>query len=163
VDFYTAHAAEQFELSGDLAAAWSKLEGYAARLALVFYCCRSALDQVDPGFIDERSMSGGIALSQWFAQEAKRVYGVLTSKNLERHREYLVALIRAKGGKITARELMQASRKYRESVDVAEQALNDLVKEGLAVREMRQPEGDTQRPSGDLYRRTPCFWAYLWW
>ena len=33
--FYNQHAAEQNEISGDLAAAWSKLEGYAARLALL--------------------------------------------------------------------------------------------------------------------------------
>jgi len=43
VDFYNAHGQEQAELSGDLAAAWSKLEGYAARLALVVHFARWAI------------------------------------------------------------------------------------------------------------------------
>ena len=42
VRFYNEHATEQAELSGGLSAAWSKLEGYAARLALVVHLTRWA-------------------------------------------------------------------------------------------------------------------------
>ncbi|MFN7022271.1 MAG: DUF3987 domain-containing protein, partial [Phycisphaerales bacterium] len=42
VRFYNEHAGEQVNLSGDEAAAWSKLEGYAARLALVVHLTRWA-------------------------------------------------------------------------------------------------------------------------
>ena len=35
MDFYNAHGRESANLTGDLSAASSKLEGYAARLALV--------------------------------------------------------------------------------------------------------------------------------
>ncbi|HWP39711.1 MAG TPA: DUF3987 domain-containing protein, partial [Tepidisphaeraceae bacterium] len=42
VVFYNRHAAEAIEFDGDLATAWSKLEGYAARLALVVHCVRQA-------------------------------------------------------------------------------------------------------------------------
>ena len=40
--YYNAHAIEQAALAGDLSAAWSKLEEYAARLALVIHLVRLA-------------------------------------------------------------------------------------------------------------------------
>lgn len=42
IEFYDAHAMEQATLHGELAAAWSKLEEYAARLALVIHYARWA-------------------------------------------------------------------------------------------------------------------------
>ena len=36
-DFYNSHHQEQVDLSGDSAAAWSKLLGYVPRLALIFH------------------------------------------------------------------------------------------------------------------------------
>ena len=41
--YYDAHAQEQVDLTGDLSAAWSKLEEYAARLALVVHFVRWAI------------------------------------------------------------------------------------------------------------------------
>ena len=46
--FYNRHAKEQAELGGDLAAAWSKLEEYPARLALVIHCTRWAARDSEP-------------------------------------------------------------------------------------------------------------------
>jgi hypothetical protein len=140
-DFYNAHAAEQIKLSGDLASAWSKLEGYGARLALLFHCCRSVLREVEPEAIDEQSMHSAIVVSRWFAAEARRVYAVLGGINQDQNRDKLIELIQRKGGTITARELMRASRKYRHSVEAAEQALNALVDQGFAVRQMKEADG----------------------
>src|SRR5690606_31005200 len=73
VSFFDAHAREQADLEGDLSAAWSKLEGYAARLALVVHCIRQAAGEaVDPWQCDEVSMQAGIALAKWFGNETKR-------------------------------------------------------------------------------------------
>ncbi|MCL2648256.1 MAG: YfjI family protein [Phycisphaerales bacterium] len=53
VRFYNEHnAAEQASEGGDLAAAWSKLEGYAARLALVLHCVRSVNGEVDASAVE---------------------------------------------------------------------------------------------------------------
>jgi len=55
IEFYNEHATEQVELTGDLSAAWSKLEGYAARLALVTHFVRWAADDPtlhDPDAVD---------------------------------------------------------------------------------------------------------------
>jgi hypothetical protein len=147
VEFYNTHGMEQAELTGDLCSAWSKLEGYAARLALVFHCCRVARGTVDPGTIDERSMKSGIEMSNWFANEAMRVYAAMTLTSEEKEQDELVQLIQKRGGSITARQLMNASRRYRSSVDLAERALNGLVTAGLAVRTTTEPGPDGGRPT----------------
>ena len=108
VDFYNRHAREQADLGGELSAAWSKLEGYAARLALVVHCVRQAMGDdptVDPWRCDEVSMAAGIALAEWFGGEAKRVYAVLSESRQGRDRRRLVDLIQAKRGRVTVRSL----------------------------------------------------------
>jgi hypothetical protein len=77
VQFFNAHALEQQARGGDLAAAWSKLEGYCARLALVIHCCRLAahddtLD--DPALVDAASVKAGAKLVRWFGYETERIY-----------------------------------------------------------------------------------------
>ena len=48
IDFYNAHAIEQAEMAGDLAAAWAKLEGYAARFALLVHLVRAESGDAKP-------------------------------------------------------------------------------------------------------------------
>lgn len=133
ISYYNSQAGEQAELSGDLAAAWSKLEGYAARLALVIHLVRWAAGDrsIVSDQIDADSMGSGIALSRWFAHEARRVYGMLSESEEDREQRGLVDLIRLRGGRITTRELMRASRKYRKDAEGAEDALNELARAGI--------------------------------
>ena len=76
IRFYNSHAEEQAELHGELAAAWSKLEGYAARLALVVHVVRQAANDptlTTPDAIDAVSIAAGVRLAGWFGHEARRV------------------------------------------------------------------------------------------
>jgi hypothetical protein len=131
VTFYNQHAKEQAELAGELSAAWSKLEGYAARLALVVHCIRQASGEaVDPWRCDDNSMAAGIALAEWFGHEAKRVYGVLCESTEDRDRRRLVELVQAKGGQATVRELSRSSRLYASAAQW-EAALNRVAEAGL--------------------------------
>ncbi len=131
VAFYNAHAQEQAELGGELSAAWSKLEGYAARLALVAHCIRQASGEaVDAWRCDEQSIQAGIALADWFGHEAKRVYGVLCESQEDRDRRRLVELLQAKGGRATVRELSRSSRLCA-SAGEWEAALNELAEAGV--------------------------------
>ena len=132
VNYYQRHAAEHAELCGDLAAAWSKLEEYAARFALVIHyvrwsCRDTTVDHYEQ--VDEASMEAGVHLADWFKCETKRVYEMLAESDDERARRNLVELIQRKGGKITARDLMRSSRKWK-SAEEAEAQLNELVCEG---------------------------------
>ncbi|MBX3410388.1 MAG: DUF3987 domain-containing protein [Phycisphaeraceae bacterium] len=132
VRFYNEHATEQAELSGDLAAAWSKLEGYAARLALVIHLTRWAAGDAtlrDPARVDEASIAAGVVLARWFGAEARRVYAILSESDDDRESRRLVELIRHMGGDVSPRELVQRSRMFKTVAD-AEAALSMLVEAG---------------------------------
>jgi hypothetical protein len=132
IKFYNQHAKEQVDLDGDLSAAWSKLEGYAARLALIIHLVRWAghdqnLEDVDQ--IDVDSISAGIALSRWFGREAKRVYAMLGETEEQRDDRRLIEWVYRKGGRVTVRQCQQGHRLYR-SRDAACAALERLVRSG---------------------------------
>lgn len=134
VEFYNAHSKEQTELAGDLAAAWSKIEAYAARFALVVHCVRTATLGHQPNGSEEvasDSVAAGVSLARWFAAEATRVYAVLGESAGQREVRGLVERIQLAGGSITARELMRRSRRYRTNATEAEGALQELADLGL--------------------------------
>ncbi len=128
--YYNAHAIEQADLTGDMAAAWSKLEEYAARLALVVHFTRWAADDVDDETrLDLSSMNAGITLAKWFKHEARRVYAMLDESGAERDERRLVDWIGRKGGTVTPREVQQGCRWLKEP-GAGEAALEELVKAG---------------------------------
>lgn len=142
VRFYNEHAGEQVDLSGDLSAAWSKLEGYAVRLALVIHLTRWAADDAtlrDPTRVDEASIAAGVALARWFGDEAKRVYAILSESDDDRETRRLVEWIARKGGAVTARDLTHGLRAYRGDVDAASTALDELVTAGIGRWESPAP------------------------
>jgi len=134
VAFYDQHAKEHADLTGELSAAWSKLEGYAARLALVVHFIRWAAGDPaveDPDVIDARSVESGIELSRWFGHEARRVYAVLAEGDEDRDRRRLAEWIGRHGGSVTVRDLVRGVWQYRGRPDEARAALDELAKVGL--------------------------------
>ena len=131
IKFYNEHAEETASLTGDLAAAWSKIEGYAARLGLVAALCQNP----DATTVDVHSIQTGIKLARWFAREAARVYLILEESPDEGERRRLVELIERKGGSITVRILQGIERRFRASAELAEMALNRLVEAGMGAWE----------------------------
>jgi hypothetical protein len=150
IEYYDRHRAELADLDDDLAAAWSKLEAYAARFALIFQLCAWAAGEADDLAIDEAAMASGIALSDWFGGEAKRVYGLFTESIQDRDQRELVELIEKRGGRITARDLAHDSRKYRK-VGQAEEALQELVRSRLG---RWQPVATAGRPRTEFVLST---------
>lgn len=152
VSFYNAHAAELNSLHGDLAAAWCKLEGYAARFALLVHLVRVAISDAtlqDKNQVDNNSILSGVLLSHWFGDEASRVYSVIGG-DLEtpeaREDRHVLRIMAARGGQLTVRDLMQASRSYRETADQAEKVLRRLVKRGLVLQHLDDHGGGRGRP-----------------
>jgi hypothetical protein len=128
--YYNAHAIEQADLTGDMAAAWSKLEEDAARLALVVHYARWAVgDVADEAWLDLSSMNAGIVLAKWFKHEARRIYSMLDETDAERDERRLVDWIGRKGGTVTPREVQQGCRWLKEP-GAAEAALEEMVKTG---------------------------------
>ena len=133
IDYYNRHRNEMVGMDDDLAAAWSKLEAYAARFALIVQLCSWASGEAAADAIDQSSVCAGIALSDWFASEARRVYGLLSETDEVRKQRELVKWIHDRGGSVTVRDLQQHNRTYRARADYAEAALARLVKSELAT------------------------------
>jgi Protein of unknown function (DUF3987) len=153
IPFYNAHAKEQIELDDDLSAAWSKLEGYAARLALVHHLVRVAAGDetvIDPDTVDEISMAAGIALSQWFGAEAKRVYEMLGEAEKDQAERQLIELIDRLGGIVTGRDLQRRSRKFKTAKE-AENALQILVQHERGEWRTRPGTAQGGRPTSEFF------------
>ena len=132
IAFYNAWAQEQAAAEGELAAAFSKLEGYAARFALLHHVVtRLSRLEDDTADVEVESIEAGVTFSRWCAEEARRIYTTLSESEDERNARRLVEYIRSRGGEITARELQKSnSRKYPES-EHAQEALDALAAAGF--------------------------------
>lgn len=154
VTFYNEHAGEQVNLSGDEAAAWSKLEGYAARLALVIHLTRSAAGDTtlrDCSRVDEASIAAGVVLARWFGDEARRVYAILSESGGDRKNRRLEEWIEQRRGPVTVRDVTRGLREFRGDPEGAAKALDDLVALGRGRWEVDDPGPQGGRP-------TEVFW-----
>jgi hypothetical protein len=154
--YYNAHAQEQADLAGELSAAWSKLEEYAARLALVVHFARWAADVstlANADVVDAGSMAAGIRLANWFKGEARRVYALLGESDDDRDRRRLVEWIERKGEAVTPRDVQMGCRWLREA-GAAEAALEQLAKAGWGNWEPTPP-GRRGQPTRRFRLSTP--------
>ncbi|NNM86001.1 MAG: DUF3987 domain-containing protein [Phycisphaerales bacterium] len=144
VSFYNSHAVEQEGLADDReSSAFSKLEAYAARFALIFAVCR----EPNCTEVDAKSMSDGIRLTRWFCLETKRVYAMLGESAEDAEQNTLVRMIQDRfGGRVTARDLVQLSRLYRPTAK-AETALEKLIAAHLGYWDIQTPTPSGGRPS----------------
>jgi hypothetical protein len=128
IEFYNRHAERLADATGDEAAVLAKIEGAAARIALIVHCVRQVHGGDDQ--IDDQDVGSGVALAMWYADEAARVYGVLGETDEHRLRRRIVELIERKGGSITANDLRRRTRHFDTS-EAAEQFLDELTKAGV--------------------------------
>lgn len=155
VAYYNAHAVEQADLTGDMAAAWSKLEEYAARLALVVHFTRWATgDMADETRLDLTSMNAGIVLAKWFKHEARRVYAMLDETDDELDQRRLINWIDRKGGPVTPRQVQQGCRWLKEP-GAAETALEKLVNAGCGTWRVAAATAKGGRPGRAFVLSTP--------
>lgn len=161
VPFFDEHNLETIQHSGDLAAAWSKLEEIAGRLALILHETRLAAgEHVVADEIDAASMAAAIELVAWFKYETRRVYSILGQTDEEAAErqadDRLSAWIDRHGGTTTARDLISACRWIATS-DEAEAGLRRLVAAGRGDWRDRPPSERGGRPTRDfVLRRQPA-------
>jgi hypothetical protein len=156
VEFVNRHGQEQAALAGALASAWSKLEGYGARLSLVLHFARYASDPtgVDTSAVDAQSVEAGLRLVEWFKAEARRVYVTLQANDEERERQHFAEIIRRQEKPVTARDLAKATRLVADA-DEAESVLNDLAKAGYGHWETQAPGDKGGRPTSRFVLDSP--------
>lgn len=145
VDFVNAHGREMRAFKSDrLKSAWSKLEGQAARLALVFHCVRQAYL---PGPDDEAhaisldTLEDALAWTEWLKDEARRIYYTLTNAGQVRQADKLIQFAQRNGRRCTAREAARVGAGGRTAEEV-EAIMRGLVSAGLGEWEApEQPKG----------------------
>lgn len=142
--FYDEFADEQAAAETDNeAACLAKLEGYAARFALIFRLVRDAAEpdtQVSALAVEAQDMEVAVRLTKWFAHEARRVYAMVHEDEDSARRREIVDWMRRlavdrpewKVRGVSPNELRASSRRFRTNSD-AEAALVDLVSAGDGV------------------------------
>jgi hypothetical protein len=112
IEFYDAHNIEQSTLGDErLSAAWSKLEGAAARFSLVIHCIRCAAQDAgldNPLEVDRASVEAGIQLVTWFKGETRRIYTRMFESAIVRDARKAVEFLRARSGRSTLRDMEKA-------------------------------------------------------
>ena len=158
--FVNIHGQETADVSGPLAAAFSKLEGYAARLALVLSLARWAENPgslgIGPTAVDLESIQAGIEIVEWAKNETRRIYAVLSENDDERTVREVLEFVDRHGGAVTVRELQQSM--HFDSADDAEAVLVAMVADGVGrwVEKPTGPRGGRPTRHFQLHRADPA-------
>jgi len=141
VAFYneTGDASAEADERGE--AAWCKLSGYAARLALVGQLVRDPRSDKVTG----DTMQAACDLARWFGREAMRIYGELAETRKQREQRELCEFIQRRSGTVTERDLVTYYRPIKNlgagATEKATEMLNSLVRAGRGKWEDSQPPG----------------------
>ncbi len=142
-------------------AAWAKLEGAAARFALIFHIVRLMRGEKEGTRVDLDDVKNGIVLANWFANEAVRVLAAIVpdgsgrSKDNKDDERNLLDWINANGGKTTVRELQRNRPRQYPSAEDAEAELKRLVSNGLLISILSKPGTSGGRPVEEFRIKSP--------
>lgn len=92
-----------------LSGAWTKMEAYAARLALVVQELRYVSREAASEDVDELSMAASADLIDYFKSHAKRVYAYLRATTEDKAVNAALRWIAARGGRVTIRDIVRAN------------------------------------------------------
>jgi hypothetical protein len=136
IAFYNEHGAEMRGLGDErLGSAWSKLEGTAARLALLDHCVRAAAQDetlLDAAAVDAASIEAAIRLVTWFKYETRRIYGRLAESEDTRDTRKVLEYVRERRGSTKVREMTRAGVCGGDTARVTA-VLERLVKAGMGT------------------------------
>ena len=107
VAFYDEHNDVGQDLEGDDAACWSKLECYAARIALCLQLVAHTGEGASASHVELPQLKAACGIVEWFGRESARVYRHLDNDALKNNEGALLAFIKRRGGTITVRELQR--------------------------------------------------------
>jgi hypothetical protein len=148
IEFYNEWGEVQLQSEGAQRSAFSKLEAYCLRLALVHHvvsCVSRGADHLCQ--VTKESFAAAIGLVRWFAQESRRIYCTLSEKPEETETRRLVEWIAGRGGEVTAVHLRRANASRYPTTESAEAALDSLVQAELACWEACPPSDKGGRPT----------------
>jgi hypothetical protein len=134
------------ELPEYLRGPYAKLEGYAARLALILHVCRLVTGETEAESVEEQSVTAAIVLVHYFQAHAKRVYARLRSTRVDQRADKAIQWIQAHGNVCTVQDLQRHRVAGLTRALQADKLLRDLVDLGAGeLRERRLPSGRMQK------------------
>jgi hypothetical protein len=147
------HADAQSQSDPLLAAHLHNLVTYIPRLALILHLIASGDSAANETTIPQSPTEDAVALVEFFTEETKRLRAQCSDPADDDQRDFdrLMSLIRSLGGRVTPRQLMHCSRRFRASVNIATSFLQGLVDAGLGQITWPRKNG---RPSM-LFQLTP--------
>ncbi|MCI0629271.1 MAG: DUF3987 domain-containing protein [Phycisphaerales bacterium] len=160
--FNSAKRRQRTTADDDMHAAWSKLIGYAARLALIFELVErantvvSAAEAPRPfdaailagaGDIRASVLDAAIMVVEWFVAEEERLYSRLCADEQDRDLDDLIVWIERKGGRVTVRDVTRGPRRFRGKAGDAFAALDGLVKQGRGTWQEQPPTASGGQPT----------------
>lgn len=139
--FYTQHADGTFKADDTLKSLYGKLEGIAARFALIFHLVEETTKpkptkpkKLAP--ISAKAMQAGIKLARWFLHENRRIYQYLhvTSSNGNGNgtvsdSQHLLELLARNEGEMRVRDIQNCSSRFSKVQDV-KTVVEELEKNG---------------------------------
>jgi hypothetical protein len=143
VTYYNECGTASVEGDEHTEAAWNKLSGYAARLALVGQLSANPAAKSVTGEV----MKAACDLARWFGNEAVRIYASLAETAEQREARKLVEFIEASGGLVSVRDTYTYHRPLKNDKARAEQALNALEKAGRGEWELVPTTTQGGRPT----------------
>jgi uncharacterized protein DUF3987 len=143
VAFYNECGAAAVEAAEHDAAAWCKLSGYAARLALVGQLARDPNAKVVTGAV----MQAACELARWSGNETTRIYAALAETQEQRERRELIEFVERRGGAVYEREVMQSFTRLKNNKLATARELTALVTDGLGNWESVDHGGGPGRPA----------------
>lgn len=156
VRFFNEGGRELATLDEETAAVVAKLEGAAARLALVHHVVSQVVEgrgTADKEAVSEASMRAGIALARWFRSEWERARDLLRETQDQQDARQLLELMRALGGAVSGRDVSRARKAAYPTSKDAESALAALVALGLAEEVAGEPGPQGGRPTRKFQAR----------
>jgi hypothetical protein len=149
--FTRAHALERNaeDFPPHLAGPWSKLRGYAARLALIVHCLRWAAGEDVGEDVDGESMERAAKLVAYFKAHARKVYAVIDADRRVADARKILRWVRANRLEhFQKRDAYQALKGTFKTVEDLEPLLNLLERHGYIRLEVTQDRpGPGRKPS----------------
>lgn len=160
VQFFNLNGAEMMAFKEDrLKSAWSKIEGQAARLALVFHCVSNAYlpgPDSEARVISLDTLEAALDWVEWLKNETRRIYYTLTHQGQTRAADKLIQFARRNAGRCTAREAARVGAGGRDAKAV-EKIMAGLVTAGFGEWELPEsPKGGRPTRYFRLNHATPC-------
>lgn len=144
IEFVDRHGREGLDRDGHEGSAWSKLEAYVARLALVM----QLFEDPDATEVCDSILTRAIELVEWFGHEAARFYRGVRERPEEREEHRLCEWLQGHDGSATPAEVARSGpRAFRGKSSEVEQLMSNLVARGAGAWRTVEPGESGGRPT----------------